>query len=297
MPESILPPKSNTVFQLLFGDPRNIALLADFLKAVLDIPDEEYQNIVIVNPYLPREYPDKKLGIVDLRITTRTGKIIHVEIQRYPVSEMRDRLIFYDSSLITGQVDAGREYKLKRVISILITDYELIAESPLYHHCFTLYDRRAAVEFTDLIEIHTLELTKIPEIPDVYLWHWLRFFRAETKEELEMVATASPAIQKATARVLKMSKDEKARMFHEYEVKARDYEHARLAAARTEGRAEGRTEGRAEGRTEGRIEGRTEGRAEERAAIAQNMLELGLSTETIVKATDLSLDEIRKLAH
>jgi len=293
MSESILPPKSNTVFQLLFGDPRNIELLTDFLKAVLDIPDEEYQNIVIVNPYLPREYPDKKLGIVDLRITTRTGKIIHVEIQRYPVSEMRDRLIFYDSSLITGQVDAGREYKLKRVISILITDYELIAESPLYHHCFTLYDRRAAVEFTDLIEIHTLELTKIPEIPDVYLWHWLRFFRAETKEELEMVATASPAIQKATARVLKMSKDEKARMFHEYEVKARDYEHARLAAARTEGRAEGRTEGRAEGRTEGR----TEGRVEERAAIAQNMLELGLSTETIVKATDLSLDEIRKLAH
>ena len=56
MPKSILPPKSNTVFQLLFGDPRNIELLADFLQSVLDIPKDEYRDIVIVDPYLPREY-------------------------------------------------------------------------------------------------------------------------------------------------------------------------------------------------------------------------------------------------
>jgi len=50
MSESILPPKSNTVFQLLFGDPRNIALLADFLKAVMDTREDEYRDIVIVDP-------------------------------------------------------------------------------------------------------------------------------------------------------------------------------------------------------------------------------------------------------
>ena len=117
---SILPPKSNTAFQLLFGDPRNIALLADFLKAVLDIPDEEYKNIVIVNPYLPRTYPDRKLGIVDLRVTTRSGQIIHIEIQREPFFAMRNRIVFYDSSLITGQIGESQKYdKLKRVISAL----------------------------------------------------------------------------------------------------------------------------------------------------------------------------------
>ena len=45
MSESILPPKSNTVFQLLFGDQRNVELLADFLQSVLDIPEDEYQDI------------------------------------------------------------------------------------------------------------------------------------------------------------------------------------------------------------------------------------------------------------
>jgi len=29
----------NTVFQSLFGDPRNIALFADFLQSVPDFPD------------------------------------------------------------------------------------------------------------------------------------------------------------------------------------------------------------------------------------------------------------------
>ena len=271
MHEAILPPKSNTVFQLLFGDPRNIALLADFLKAVLDIPEDEYRDIIIVNPYLPREYPDKKLGIVDLCVVTRSGQIIHVEIQRKSVAEMRDRLIFYDSNLIAGQIAAGDEYKaLKRVISIIITDYPLIPESPLYHHRFTLYDHRASVEFTDILVIHTLELPKIPETPDandVYLWHWLRFLRAETKEELDMVANASPAIQKASARVLKLSKDERARLLHEYEVKARDYELARIHGAVSE-------------------------RSNE---IARNMLNLKLPVETIHQTTGLSLDEIEIL--
>ena len=278
MLKSILPPKSNTVFQLLFGDPRNIELLADFLKSVLDIPDDEYRDIVIVNPYLPREYPDKKLGIVDLRVTTRSGQIIHVEIQRDPFPAMRNRLMFYDSSLIAGQIGEGKEYdSMKRVISILITNYELIAESSLYHHRFTLYDPRAAVEFTDLLKIHTLELPKIPETPDVYLWNWLRFLRAETMEELDMVATASPAITKATARVLKLSRDERARLLHEYEVKAQRDERARLKYAIEKGIAEG----------------------EKTAAVAfaRKMLSRNRPLSEIAEDTGLSLDEIKELAH
>jgi predicted transposase/invertase (TIGR01784 family) len=174
MPKSLLPPKSNTVFQLLFGDPRNVDLIADFLKAVIDIPEDEYRDITIVNPALLPEYPDKKLGVVDLRVTTRSGQVIHVEIQRESFPAMRNRLIFYDSRLIAGQIDKGGDYEiLKRVISILITNYPLILESPLYHHRFSLYDHRAAVEFTNILEIRTLELPKIPSIPqdsDIYLW-------------------------------------------------------------------------------------------------------------------------------
>ena len=106
-----------------------------------------------------------------------------------------------------------------------------------------------------------------------------------------MVATASPAIQKATARVLKLSKDERARLIHEAEVKAWRDEQARFDYAIERGRAEGRTEGR----TEGRAEGNAEGRTKERISVALNMLELELPMATIIKATGLSFDEIEKL--
>jgi len=281
MPEPILPPKSNTIFQFLFGDPRNIHLLADFLKAVFDTAEDEFRDIVIVNPYLPREYPDKKLGVVDLRLTTRSGQIIHVEIQRDHFPAMRNRLVFYDSGLITGQIGESEDYQtMKRVISILITGYPLIHESPLYHHRFTLYDHRAAVEFTDLLEIRTLELTKLPEIPDVYLWYWLRFFSAETKEELDMVANASPAIREATERVMKLSKDERARLIHEYEVLARCDERTKLCYATEKGIEKGVKKGKVEGTI----------------AIARNLLKRNRPIAEIAEDTGLSLDEIKKLA-
>ena len=274
MRKSILPPKSNTIFQLIFSDPRNIDVLADFLKAVMDTQNDEYRDITIVNPYLQREYPDKKLGIVDLRVTTRSGQIIHVEIQREHFYAMRNRAVFYNSSLITGQIGEGDKYGgLKRALSIVITNYELITESPLYHHRFTLYDSSASVEFTDLLEIRTLELPKIPEKADVYLWHWLRFFSAETKEELEMVATASPALKKATARVLKLSKDERARMLHEAELKAWRDEQARLSDALEKGRTE------------------------ERVTFARNLLKRNRPIAEIAEDTGLSFNEIKKLAH
>ena len=102
------------------------------------------------------------------------------------------------------------------------------------------------MEFTNLLEIRTLELPKIPETPDVYLWNWLRFLRAKTKEEIDMVANASPAIQKATATLMKLSKDERARLLHEYEVKARRDEISMLDDAREEGLAKGMEKGKLE---------------------------------------------------
>ena len=108
---------------------------------------------------------------------------------------MRKRIVFYDAGLITDQIDAGEDYGLiKRIITILIVDYILIPGTPRYHNRFTLYDPVSGMEFTDLIEINTLELPKLPKMADNYLWHWLRFLRAESKEDLDMVAQASPKL-------------------------------------------------------------------------------------------------------
>jgi DNA-binding phage protein len=84
-----------------------------------------------------------------------------------------------------------------------------------------------------------------------------------------MVATASPALKKATARVLKLSKDERARMLHEAELKAWRDEQARLGDARTE----------------------------ERVTFARNLLKRNRPIAEIAEDTGLSHDEIKKFMH
>ena len=58
---------------------------------------------------------------------------------------------------------------------------------------------------------------------------------------------------------------------------------------------DGKEEGLAEGRAEGREEGREEGRAEEKRDTARNLKALGVDTETIMKATGLSKEEVEAL--
>jgi len=75
MNRDFLPPKNDVVFRLLFGDKRNGDLLRDFLQSVLTLPADDFGEITIVDPHLLRKHPDKKLGILDLKAKTKSGKI------------------------------------------------------------------------------------------------------------------------------------------------------------------------------------------------------------------------------
>ena len=59
-----LSPKSDVIFKLLFGDERSNELLTDFLKSVLRLPENDYDEVTIIDPHLKREYKGDKLGIL-----------------------------------------------------------------------------------------------------------------------------------------------------------------------------------------------------------------------------------------
>jgi predicted transposase/invertase (TIGR01784 family) len=284
MTKDFLPPKSDVVFKLLFGDERNVDLLSDFLKSIFNLQDDEYSEITIVDPHLLRKHPEKKLGIIDLKVKTKSGKTIHVEIQLSDRPPMPERIVFYSAGMITEQLDSGEDYSLiKRVISILIVDYLLIPNNLRYHNRFTLYDPATSTEFTDLLEIDTIELPKLPKTRDTYLWHWLRFLRAETMEDLDMVAQASPQLQKAVGKLLELSQDERARMLFEARVKEQRDIRALQHDAWEKGMAQGKVEGMAEGEKKERIE------------IARKLLKRNMLINEIMEYTSIPREEIEKL--
>jgi len=83
------------------------------------------------------------------------------------------RVVMYLPKMVTEQIGAGADYsKIQRVISIIITDYTINSDNFKYHNKYSLADA-TGVQFTDILEINTLELSKLPENEDgTSLWAW-----------------------------------------------------------------------------------------------------------------------------
>ncbi|MCL2109964.1 MAG: Rpn family recombination-promoting nuclease/putative transposase [Oscillospiraceae bacterium] len=269
----ILPVKSDIVFRLFFADERDTGELVRFLKSFLHLSDDDYDELEIADPHLLREFDGDKLAIIDVKLRTKSKKTIHIEIQLRISPELKERIIFYSSKLITEQIGSGDEYDtIKKVISIVILENTLIPDSAKYHHRFVMYDQEAGVEFSDLLEIHTLELDKLPTNADgTELYDWAKFINAETEEELNMLAERNPQFQPTVVKLRELSADEKAREAYERREKARRDHNMYVRAARSEGRTEGMLE------------------------IAKNLFNGGDSVEKVMRMTGLSRERAEEL--
>jgi predicted transposase/invertase (TIGR01784 family) len=281
MEKALLSPKSDFIFKLIFGDERNIDILKNFLQAVLDLPASEYREITVVDPHLKREAEEDKLGILDVKIHTTGGSVIDVEIQVGDVPNFRERLVLYGSKMVVEQISRGDEYAaIKRVISIVITDYVLLPEEAAYHNVYRLLNTKTHRPFTDLIEFNTLELPKLPaEDEGGALWAWMKFLTCEKREEFAMVAEKNPQVGKAVAVLMELSEDERTRLLEESREKARRDWASRMRGAREKGIAEGISQG-----------------AHQRAIEdATRLKKLGVPLDTIVQGTGLSPEEVARL--
>ena len=282
MPERpLLSPRIDAVFKRLMGDANDTSPLIGFLQAALDLPEEDYARVQLLDPHITGETPDDKLGILDVRLETATGTQIDIEIQIAAFPEMPARLLFYLGRMITGQLTPGKGYgHIKRSISILIADYVQIPDVADYHNRYRLYNPDNGSLFTELLEIDTLELPKLPQEADgSKLCWWGQFFRATEEEEFDMLAKKDKAIGAAVGKLKELSRDESLRMLAESRQIAQWDEESRMRGAMNEGLARGRQEGQRKKALE----------------IARKLLASNLSLSIIQDATGLSQDEILAL--
>ena len=265
MKHDIISPLNDFAFAQIFGNQRNIENTERFLKSLLDIPEDEYDRLTVVSPILGRLFRKGKTGIVDLKLSTKSGKVIHIELQVEKRANLRNRILYYASRLVGDQLRWGDDYKkLNQVISIVICNHNLLEEENSYINVYELRNEEKR-SFTNLLKVVILELPKIPEDKDRAVWPWLKFFTCKEKEEYEMLVRKHPELKDAVFCAKKMSVFEKWRdiQFHKNLWKAD--ERALLEQAMIDGRAEGRAQGRAEGHAQGKEIGKEIGRAEGRA--------------------------------
>jgi predicted transposase/invertase (TIGR01784 family) len=277
---------------MTFGDARNKHILRAFLSAVLDLPEDEYDELEIIDPNLRVGAPEEKLGILDVHVRTKSGKQLDVEIQIARTPFMEERITAYTSKMLAAQLSIGEKYaELKKVITVVILAYDLIKDSERFHNKYMLYDAQTKSLFTNIIEIHTLEWQKLPaESDDINTDEktarqilWLRLIKAEREDEVEMLATKNPEIQEAYDVLKKLSESEEVRLLYESREKAIWDEQARLYSATKEGFDKGIEQGIEKGEKKKAVE------------MAKNLLSYGVSPDIIAESSGLSLDVIQSL--
>jgi predicted transposase/invertase (TIGR01784 family) len=304
MGDKLLSPLDDDVFKSIFADQRNIDNLAAFLWPIVNLPEEEYSRLTIVDPHLKRLFKKDKQGILDVKVLTKSGKVINVEVQVCPLLAIRERVLYYLAKMIWEQVRQGDEYdRIRQVIIVLICDHEIRDEPEAlngpktggYLNNFTLRNDINGKVFTNLIKIITIELPKVPKETDgEAAWPWARFFTCKVEEEFDMLAREYPEVTKVVGELKKLSLGERLRMLADEREKRRKDRLARERYVREEGRAEGREEGITEGREEGIAEADQKA-YQEKLEAARKFKAVGLSVEFIAESLKLPLETVEGL--
>ncbi len=92
--------------------------------------------------------------------------------------------------MLVEQVGIDKKYSnIKKCIGINILDFRYINQTQRFHTVYHLREDTEHIKYTDIMEIHIVELPKLPKINDgTALYDWIRFIKSSDKEEFEMLA-------------------------------------------------------------------------------------------------------------
>lgn len=286
--ENLLDPKIDFIFKNIFDNKTSSNILISLLNAVLGYKKNENRitEITIDDSFIKKENIEDKFAVLDIKATLNDGTRINIEMQVIDQYDMKKRSLYYLSRLYSEQLKQGDEYKkLNGAISINILNFNLLNNNR-YHNHFLFKENQTNEVFTDLMQIHIIELAKFNKDPkDIQdeLESWVEFLKEPTMEVVEMLSKKVPEIIEAFEVLKVVSSDVETRRDAEIRFKSMSDKASNLAGAREEGVKQGVKLGIQQGIQQGVHD------------VAKNMLTNGMDIEMIQKFTGLSKEEILKL--
>ena len=206
---------------------QNSKVRQGFIAALLGKDPEEIRETTILPTSTRLEYEDDKLGILDVAVSLQDGTKLDLEMQVLNFAYWTNRILFYLSKMYTGQLKKGDPYdNLKKCIHVSVLDFIHFPEDKRCYHKISFCDVKTGIPYTDLMELHILELRKLPEKArnEEGVIRWMRFFNGKKKEDFEEMAKTDQYMAEAFSELEKLSADERKRLEYEAREKAvRDY--------------------------------------------------------------------------
>ncbi|MCM1179255.1 MAG: Rpn family recombination-promoting nuclease/putative transposase [Clostridium sp.] len=273
---------------------KNKNVLKHLICAIMGIDPDNVTDLDICNPIELGEKINSKTCVLNIKLLLNKKQYINIEMQVVKQIYWKERSLTYLCRTYNN-LDEGADYAdalpalqisildfdLFDGVEELLSKYYLINENPQYHN---RYLDDFGIFVLNLRQIDNENVTKNKEHSQLY--QWARLFRAESWEELHMLAEQNEAIDECVYTMAQLSEDEKIRM----QCEARKDNLAIEIGIRKRAMREGREEGWQEGLQEGLQEGHKQAMLE----VAKNLLDV-LDKPTIAEKTGLSICEIEAL--
>nr|WP_257143200.1 Rpn family recombination-promoting nuclease/putative transposase [Bacillus cereus] len=246
---------------------------------------------------------EDKLSILDVSATLDTGTKLNIEIQMNNHHDILKRSLYYWSRLYASQLKKGKPYSsLHKTITINLLNFVMFKEYKYeeFHTTGKLWNMQQQKLLSDEIEIHLIEIPKLMQQwqeEKVNPWEgsfvrWLLLLPVNEDEHLtqileEIAVNQDPMLQKAIDKWEHMSQDAAFRQAYEAREKILMDEVAGIAHALNKGREEGIQEGIQKGLEKGVQQGKRQ--------MILGMHRLQVSIETIVQASELTIEEVKKI--
>jgi predicted transposase/invertase (TIGR01784 family) len=160
---SLLDPKTDFIFKLIFGNEKHPKILISFLNAVIQ-PKNKIVQVKIKNVELEKKHIEDKYSRLDIFATTSNNEIVNIEIQLKDEKNMIKRSLYYLSKMYESQLGSGENYKiLPRTVTINILRFEYLEKEENFHNAYRFKNIKNSNELTDVMEIHFIELPKFDE--------------------------------------------------------------------------------------------------------------------------------------
>ena len=271
----LLDPKVDFVFKNIFGSPKHPRILISFLNAILK-PVNKITSVEIKATDLEKQFIDDKYSRLDIKAETSNNEIINIEIQLKNEYNMIKRSLYYLSKMYEEQLKEGQDYSsLNRTVCINILNFKYLKTNK-FHTGYRLKEIESNEELTDVIEMHFIEIPKLPEECDEkdMLMVWTEFLRDPESEKVRSLEMSIEEIREAKDELVRLSNDDKQRELYEMRSKILKDKVSALNEAERKGIEKGIERGKLE--------------------IAKNLLDV-LDDETIAVKTGLSMEVIKKL--
>lgn len=190
---------------------QNNHVLKSLIASLLHLPIDQIESVAIQNEIILGEFIESKNFVLDIHVLLNNHTSINLEMQVVNHHNWVERSISYLCREFDS-LEQGQDYfHVAPAIHIGILDYTLFSDAPEFYATYYLANEKTHRIYSDKLRLSVLDLTCIhlatEEDRQYGIDHWAALFKAETWEDLKMLAQNDQIMEEAASTIFNITQD------------------------------------------------------------------------------------------